>query len=110
MNVILKLLVLHWFSDFVLQTDQMAVNKSKSNYWLGYHVLVYMIPFSLIFGWRYALLNGAIHFIVDWNTSRVTSRLWTEKKVHYFFVVIGADQMLHAMTLLWTAHWMFHSF
>jgi len=68
-----------------------------------------MIPLLLL-GWKFALLNGAIHFVVDYNTSRVTSRLWQEKRVHDFFVVVGFDQLLHSITLLGTAHWVFHWF
>ena len=110
MNTLLMVIWLHFFGDFICQSDSMAQNKSKSNKWLGIHVSTYMIPFCLVFGWRYALINGLAHFIVDWNTSRVTSRLWQEKRVHDFFVVIGLDQALHMSMLLWTAHTMLHAF
>ena len=110
MNTILTIISLHWFADFVLQSDKMAQGKSKSNYWLSYHVAVYTLPFLAFFGWQYALLNGAAHWIVDWNTSRVTSRLWQQKRIHAFFTIIGLDQLIHTATLLGTAHWIFHWF
>ena len=108
MKTILIILFLHFVADFVLQSDQMAQNKSKSNYWLGYHVLVYMIPFVLVCGWQYALLNGVAHFAVDYCTSRISSRFWAQKKIHYFFVTIGFDQFLHTAFLLWSARALFY--
>lgn len=102
MSGIILIIWLHFVSDFILQTDYMAINKSKSNKVLGLHVGVYSLPFLLVFGWRYALVNGAAHFVTDWITSRVTSILWKKEKRHWFFVVIGLDQALHLTVLVLT--------
>lgn len=101
LSMLLTIIVLHFISDFVLQTEQMALNKSSSNYWLGLHCVIYGIPF-LILGWKYALINAIAHFIIDYITSRITKYLWNKEKVHEFFVVIGFDQMLHMITLVST--------
>jgi hypothetical protein len=93
---------IHWVADFVLQTDQMAQNKSKSNRWLSIHIIVYSLPW-FIFGWKFALVNAAAHWLIDWVTSRITSQLWAKKDVHNFFVVIGFDQAAHLTILILSA-------
>lgn len=89
---------MHFVSDFIFQTDQMAMNKSRSNKWLTIHIAAYSAPW-LILGWKYALINGAAHWVTDWISSRITSKLWQKQARHWFFVVIGADQAIH-MTIL----------
>lgn len=105
MKLLLAIVWLHFVADFILQSDQMAQNKSKSNYWLSVHIAAYTLPFLLL-GLKFALVNGAIHWLVDWCTSRINSRLWAEKKVHAFFVGVGCDQAIHMTTLMLTARWM----
>ena len=96
---ILVLIWLHFIGDFILQTDSMAINKSKSNKYLSLHCAIYSMPF-LYFGWKFALVNGLAHFVTDWFTSRITSKLYNEGKRHWFFVVIGLDQSIHMSTLV----------
>lgn len=102
MIIMLALVWTHFVADFILQSDDMAKNKSKSNYWLSMHVAVYALPF-LLFGWKFAIVNGIAHWLVDWWTSRINSHLWSKGKVHAFFVGVGADQAIHMTTLLVTA-------
>lgn len=92
---------LHCIGDFWFQTDAMAKGKSRSNWWLSFHIAVYSLP-MLLLGWRYALLNAAIHWCIDWVTSRQTSKLWAAGNVRWFFIVIGVDQALHYTVLIWT--------
>lgn len=100
-TTLLCLIWMHFFSDFLMQTNQMATNKSTSNKWLAAHVLVYTAPF-LMFGWQFALVNGLSHFVVDWITSRINSALWKKGEIHWFFVGVGADQAIHLTILVLT--------
>ena len=101
---IILLIWLHFVADFIMQSDYVAKNKSKSNKVLLQHVMLYSIPFFLI-GPVFALVNAALHFAVDYVTSRMTSYFWNKGKVHDFFVVIGLDQAIHLSTLILTYMW-----
>ena len=133
MTILLVLLSVHFVSDFLMQSDWMAQYKSTRWDALTAHVAVYTAPF-FFFGWQFALITFALHFVTDAVTSRITSRLWFlqinssgdmtrnwamsrpfamardwEWKEtyfvrdtgtrHWFFVVIGADQLIHAYAL-----------
>lgn len=95
------ILALHWFADFVCQSDWMAQNKSKRLWPLCVHALAYTAILSLL-NPTWAIVNGLLHMLVDGVTSRITSRLYKAKQVHWFFVVIGLDQLIHAVALIWT--------
>jgi len=101
MKLLIFVLIGHWIADFICQSDYMARNKSSSNKALGLHILAYTLVMS-VFGIKFALVNGAIHFVVDYMTSRITKKLWAKQDVHNFFVVIGFDQLIHTVTLLLT--------
>lgn len=98
----------HFIGDFLLQTNEMALNKSKSFKWLTLHALTYGLPFlvamSLVYdlpiGIAFTIFNSAAHWVVDAITSRITARLWEKGERHWFFVVIGLDQAIHFTTLL----------
>ena len=112
-EIVLAILAAHWVADFVCQSDQMAVNKSRSNGWLTAHVMTYtvvMFPvayylfheykFDLVMAWL--ILNGALHWITDYTTSRISSWFWQRERRHDFFVTIGFDQLIHYSCLFWS--------
>ena len=100
---IITIIFIHWVADFLLQTQKMAINKSKNNYWLFAHVFIYSItwvfiglflfkPISVIL---FAITTFICHFITDYLTSRWTNKLYKQKKYYgfpAFFSVIGFDQ------------------
>jgi len=105
LNAIYYILVVHWFADFVMQSHWMASNKSSSNRALLAHIVTYTFFLSLIIHPVWGLVNGVLHGITDYFTSRWTSSLWKSGNTHNFFVVIGLDQMIHAITLFATYYW-----
>lgn len=118
MNVTLPIYVLflHFLADFVFQSDAMAKNKARYWSWLILHIGAYAIVLALglilalDLGFRineggiarFVWLNAAVHFVVDAITSRINSYLYREGRIHDFFVGVGADQFIHAATLLLT--------
>jgi|SRR5690606_26793414 len=104
--MIILLLVIHFIADFVLQSDNMAQNKSKSNYWLTMHVLSYiacfiiLLPIMGVSVLYFILINFILHWIIDYVTSRMSSKLYKLNKRHEFFICIGFDQLLHAISLI----------
>lgn len=109
------IMFLHFLADFVFQSNKMAQGKSSSWKWLLAHVGTYGLIFfvglyffvSFKFLLYYVGINVLLHLYIDSKTSKITKRLWAEKKVHEFFVAIGFDQFLHYLCLYLT--WMFKS-
>lgn len=128
MSITYLLLIIwaHFVADFMLQNDTMAQNKSTSNIWLTNHIMVYsaamlgmLAPFvyfantqsshmQLVWLLVWVAINGALHWITDWISSRATSYFWKKGDRHNFFVVIGADQATHLSTMILTWAWLFN--
>lgn len=101
LQILAFILILHFVADFILQSSHIAKTKSTSWKSLSIHVGIYTLVLALL-NPIWALINGILHFYVDAVTSRLTSMLWKEGKTHYFFVVIGLDQLLHTLMLVTT--------
>ena len=102
------ILCFHFVADFVLQSHWMAMGKSKHwgmNWQMSSHIAVYT-AFLLPLGVTWALVNGLAHYATDIVSSRATTALWKRNEIHWFFVVIGADQLAHVLLLLWTYQWL----
>ncbi|RTK99468.1 MAG: DUF3307 domain-containing protein [Proteobacteria bacterium] len=98
MNIPLSLIITHFIADFVLQNDWMAHGKSKRFAPLFIHCLIYSSCF-LLWGLKFAVFTGILHFIVDFVTSRINIQLWNLQSKHWFFVSIGLDQLVHYVCL-----------
>lgn len=127
----ISLLVAHFVGDFLLQSDWMATNKSKSWIALGWHTWVYattilavtLLSMPIELAGPFWTITLVTHFITDAITSRITSKLWffrrryyneempydasddwyyIEGRRHWFFVMIGFDQLIHYITLIYT--------
>jgi uncharacterized membrane protein len=114
--MIYLVLFAHFVADFIFQKDEDAKNKSKSFKHLLSHILDYDLAFTVILSLgmlllgkfsllaivNYTLLNSAIHLVVDYFTSKASAYYWSKQEAHNFFVVVGFDQFLHAVTLVAT--------
>lgn len=119
---LLGLLASHLVGDFFLQSNWMATNKSKSIAPLAAHVAIYSLCFLWV-GPTFVVATFGLHFVTDYFTSRITSRLWffQPTKVyynaggkryecwipeggdrHWFFTTIGVDQYIHQICLVLT--------
>lgn len=110
---IFSILIIHWFADFVLQTDKQAKGKSKN--WkdlLGHTInysscwLLMLVFLSFQHTLAFIGITFIAHTITDYFTSRINSRLWAEGKVHNFFVSVGFDQVLHYVQLFLTYYFL----
>lgn len=128
---IFSIILIHWFADFVLQTDKQAKGKSKnwtdllshtftySLVWLFVGFCIYLKQFKpynslhnaimndywkhyIPLGLLFVLITFICHTITDYFTSRLNSKLWAKEDVHNFFVSVGFDQVLHYMQLFIT--------
>lgn len=120
MGIVIGILFIHWVADFVLQTDEQALNKSKSLEVLLNHTLTYSLCFivlltpliwflsnhSLVNCFKYSVVYSTVtlvfHTIQDYFTSKINAKLYSENKRHLFFVSIGFDQFLHYVQLFLT--------
>lgn len=112
--IIFTIIFTHWFTDFVIQTHWQATNKSNDNKALTIHVFSYSIVWFLLTHsliimnclpevfYLFAPITFIAHWVTDYFTSRVNSKLWAKGDVHNFFVSVGFDQVLHYFQLFLT--------
>lgn len=105
MHELILIFVLHYVADFWFQTDKQAVTKSYDNKNLATHAFTYALPFVIISP-LYALVNGLLHLVTDYFTSRWSSYYYKQNDMRKFFKVVGLDQMVHAVTLISTYMWL----
>jgi len=126
-KVLIGALVTHFVADFILQSRKMGKEKSSKFTVLLHHLAIQAVGF-LWLGWKFALLNAAIHGVVDWHIWRLYKLLvinrtkeadgahplwdeyirdnkthvkeWKFWDDHWFYTTIGFDQLLHIGTIV----------
>lgn len=91
LKIVFAILIIHWISDFILQTDKQAKGKSKNWNDLLSHTGIYSIFWSIpmifllynensIKWWLsiscFILITFITHTITDYFTSRLNNKLW----------------------------------
>lgn len=113
--LIIGILLNHFVSDFIFQTQQMAENKSTSIKWLSKHVGVYTLTFlpfiillmnyvSVFWAIIWWLVNSGLHWITDYGTSKLNKYLLSNYGKGPFFKGIGFDQLIHYIILFYTTY------
>ena len=117
---VLIILSIHWFADFVLQSNEMATKKSKDFEQLIHHTIVYSLVWFLIIHvfievnylypvfYNFAIITFVFHTITDYFTSKLNTYLYEKRDIHNFFVSVGFDQLLHFIQLLLTYQYLAH--
>jgi hypothetical protein len=108
--VVFVLLFIHWIGDFLFQTSAMATQKATSIKWLSIHVTVYTATLLFFSVWlldteiaiQFSLLNGALHWITDFFTSKLMARYLQRPRIYY--PLMGFDQLIHQGCLLYSFH------
>ncbi len=118
------ILIAHFIADFVFQSDNMAIKKSYNIQALLLHIFVYTTTFFIMFslygvilniftiftvsiehwiqiGIGISIVNGILHYITDYCTSRIGKHYWEKEQRRNFFLTIGIDQLLHTSLLIY---------
>lgn len=76
-------LLCHFVGDFILQSDWMALNKSRSSLHCLVHVLVYTACFLVLtVSWKALLFIGVTHFFLDRFHSPLKHLLWIKNHLN----------------------------
>jgi hypothetical protein len=117
-SIVIFILLIHFLADFGLQTHEQSQKKSSSNRFLFYHVAVYSaIWFLALCAHPYTdvsvnilyftIVTFVLHFSTDYITSRIGKPFWEKQDFHNGFVVVGFDQLLHYIQLIWCWYLLF---
>jgi hypothetical protein len=114
MNEIMILVLLfskHFIVDFPLQTPYQWMNKGTYGHpggllHSGLHGLATFVIFSLFLvsiklALVLAIIDFVVHYHIDWAKVRINKHYgWSPDKHPEFWVLLGLDQYLHAMTYI----------
>ena len=122
LTIIISVLLIHFVSDFLYQTNKQTLNKGKSIKELLKHTTIYSILSGCLlqimvqedmFGAQetllpiyFTLITFITHTVVDYFTSKLTSKLWNDEYKQINFVVFGFDQIIHLITLFTTINYL----
>ena len=81
MSILVYIFFLHFVADFVLQPYSMKIQKSRQSSVMLMHIFIYVVVLFVglaifidpFISACYSLINGTIHLLVDWASSRVIS-------------------------------------
>ncbi len=113
---IILLFILHLFADFLLQGSSLSKLKSSKSLYLLIHVIIYtsvfivfsplLLSLTFIDGLIFSGINGGIHLVVDFITSKLKRIFWQKNEAIYVSIIIF-DTIIHIIILLTTYMYLF---
>ena len=95
-NLLIRLLLAHLAADFILQTQQMVLQKKWFSRPMGIHIALVLGLSGLFSGnWLVAISIAALHWAID--GAKITALHRYPKKQYELFL---ADQSLHLLSIL----------
>jgi hypothetical protein len=86
-------ILVHLFADYVMQSDWMAMNKSKKSFPCLVHVLLYTSCFLLLTtSWKALLVIGGTHFLIDRFPIIVKSIIWLKNHMNPTFQYVPFEK------------------
>jgi len=115
-KTIFVIFILHVFAGFFLQSNRISKLKREKIRYLLEHVGLYTLVFillspvllglTIVQGLIYSLINGVLHFVVDYITGRLKVKLINKNEVKYNLIVV-MDYTLHLVILLSTYFYLY---
>lgn len=117
---IFSIFIIHWIADFIFQDEKWALGKSKNNFDLTTHTIVYSLLWYLpmcmmlnnfLLPLLFVIITFIFHTITDYFTSRIVSKKFAKQEYGSTipnlgaFSWIGFDQILHYLQLFGT-YWL----
>lgn len=113
---IIILIIMHAIGDFFLQGRKLSSLKSLKMSALLEHVGIYTLLFivlsplalglTFIQGLEFSLINGSLHFGIDYFTGKLKQKYLNTSESNYI-AVIGIDNTLHILILVATYIYLF---
>ncbi len=95
-NLLIRLLIAHIISDFILQSDKIVNNKGKAWKFMLLHIVIVFISTYLLSGKFIISITLAIaHWIIDYTKVKLQEK-YQSKQVELFIF----DQVLHILSII----------
>jgi len=109
MSRIIILILMHAFGDFFLQGNKLRRLKALKMPYLLEHVGIYtglflilspmILGLTILQGIAFSLLNGSIHFLIDYITGKYKLK-YIETDESKYIITVGIDHTLHIIILI----------
>jgi hypothetical protein len=116
--VLFLLQIKHFVADFMLQTDQMVMEKGTYGArWGIYHSAIQAFGTFLALAWIHpflglvtAVFDFLAHYHIDWAKMNINNHYGYTPKDREFWFWLGLDQLAHQLTYVLIIGWVFFAF